>query len=51
MTARILSEIFSYQNAIRVKVLISFVEVYIDQAFDLLGEKPQEPFFKKGTFL
>lgn len=48
MTARVLQSIFSYQNAEQVKVLISFIEIYNEQAFDLLAENQQEPFYNKG---
>lgn len=47
MTARVLKAIFSYQNAGQVKVAISFLEVYNDRTYDLLGENPQLP-LKKG---
>lgn len=48
MTARVLQSIFSYRNAEQVKVLISFIEIYKEQAFDLLAESQQEPFYSKG---
>ncbi|KAG4077244.1 hypothetical protein HA402_009873 [Bradysia odoriphaga] len=46
MTLRVLNSIFSCGKA--VQVFISFVEVYNDQVFDLLGQNPQEPFYKKA---
>lgn len=49
MAPRVLDSIFSYEGAKRVEVSISFVEVYNDQAFDLLGPNPHLPFSKKGT--
>lgn len=48
MTARVLQSIFSYQNAEEVKVLISFIEIYNEQAFDLLTENEQEARYNKG---
>lgn len=48
MTARVLKSIFSYQHAEQVKVLISFIEIYNEQAFDLLAKSQQEPFYSKG---
>lgn len=50
MTARILKSIFSYQNAEEVKVLVSFIEIYKDQAFDLLAENRQDALYNKGKF-
>lgn len=49
MTARILDSIFSHTK--QIKVSISFIEIYNDQAFDLLSENAQEPYFKKGMRL
>lgn len=49
ITPRVLSAIFSYQNAITRQVSASFVEVYNDQAFDLLTQNPQGPFISRGT--
>lgn len=46
MTARILDSVFSHTKP--VKVSISFIEIYNDQAFDLLSENAQVPFYKKG---
>lgn len=46
MTPRVLKSIFSHPNT--PKVSVSFIEVYNERAFDLLGQNPQEP-FKKGT--
>lgn len=46
MTARILDSVFSHAEP--VKVSISFIEIYNDQAFDLLSENAQVPFYKKG---
>lgn len=51
MTARVLKSIFSYQKAEQIKVLISFIEIYNEQAFDLLDESQQEPFYNKGKNL
>lgn len=48
MTAHVLQSIFQYQHAEQVKVLISFIEIYNEQAFDLLAESQQEPFYSKG---
>lgn len=50
MTARVLQSIFSYENAEQVKVLISFIEIYNEQAYDLLAENQQEPFYNKGKY-
>lgn len=48
MTARILDSVFSHPKPIDVS--ISFIEIYNDQAFDLLGENTQVPFYKKGKW-
>lgn len=48
MTARILDSVFSHSKPI--KVSISFIEIYNDQAFDLLSENAQVPFYKKGEY-
>lgn len=47
MTMRVLKYIFSCGKT--VQTCISFIEIYNDQAFDLLGQHPQEAFYKKGT--
>lgn len=47
---RVLNAIFSCKNV--VKVAISFIQVYNEQAFDLLSDKPQVsfiPFNNRGT--
>lgn len=46
MTARILDTVFSHTKPIDVS--ISFIEIYNDQAFDLLSENAQVPYYKKG---
>lgn len=46
MTARILDSVFSHEK--QIEVSISFIEIYNDQAFDLLSENAQDPFYKKG---
>lgn len=48
MTARVLNAIFSYQNVGQVKVAISFLEVYNERIYDLLGDNQQQP-VKKGN--
>lgn len=49
MTARILDSVFSHSKP--VDVSISFIEIYNDQAFDLLSKNTQVPFYKKGKLM
>lgn len=46
MTARILDSVYSHEK--QIEVSISFIEIYNDQAFDLLNENAHQPFCKKG---
>lgn len=43
-----LNSLFTHENADKFQIEISFIEVYNDQAFDLLSSDQQKPFFEKG---
>lgn len=45
---RVIEDIFSRPNSEKMKVSLSFIEIYNEQAFDLLAEKPTEPLNVKG---
>lgn len=45
---RAIEDIFSRPNSDKMKVSLSFIEIYNEQAFDLLAEKPTEPLNVKG---
>lgn len=48
MIMRALDSLFSRQNAEGIKMHVSFVEVYNNQAFDLLSDSPSVAFYTKN---
>lgn len=48
ITPRVLQCVFDIEGVHEKKILVSLIEIYNDQAFDLLGENSTEPFYTKG---
>lgn len=48
IATRVLSSLFTHESKQKLKLFISFVEIYNEQAFDLLSMNPHEAYFSKG---